>query len=123
MNLSKIGRLLFPSKKPGKTGSKYNQSPSPQDVFKAGLPVKKYQGMKVEWHLTIQTMHSEISRTEVLVLTSYEKQPGNIWLTVDVEKYPDIYYCGSGSKVTVKGEIGNVQGNDIYVKNCELDLK
>ncbi len=123
MNLSKIGRLLLPAKKPAEKESKYSQSPSPEDLLKAGLPVKKYQGMKVEWHLTIQTMHSEISRTEVLVLTSYEKQPGNIWLTVDVEKYPDIYYCGSGSKVTVKGEISNVQGNDIYVKNCELDLK
>ncbi len=123
MNLSKIGRLLFPSKQSTNAEAKYSQSPSPEEVFKSGLPVKKFQGMKVEWPLTIQTMHSEISHTEVLVLASYEKQPGNIWLTVDVEKYPDIYYCGSGSKVTVKGEISIVQGNDIYVKNCELDLK
>ncbi len=123
MSLSKIGRLLFPAKKPAKNRPKYSQSPSPEDVFKSGQRMKKYQGIKVEWHLTIQTMHSEISRTEVLVLTSYEKQPGNIWLTVDVEKYPDIYYYGSGSKIIVKGEIGSVQGNDIYVKNCELDLK
>ncbi len=120
MNLSKIGRLLFPSKKPADAEPKYSQSPNPEEMFKSGLPEKTYQGMKVEWDLTVQNMHGEINRNEILVLTSYQKHPGNIWLTIDTEKYPDIYYCASGSKIIMRGEVTSVQGNDIYIKNCQI---
>jgi len=122
MNLSKIGRFLFPSKQHKDPKPKYSQSPSPEEMIKSGLSGKSYRGVKVEWNLTVRNMLDEISRNEILVLTSFEKQPGNIWLTVDVESFPDIFYCAPGSKIAMKGEITTIQGDDIYVKNCQLEL-
>ncbi len=121
MNLASIGRSLFVSKQPEKKEPKYSASPSPEDMLRARLPEKSYQGLKVAWNLTFEHLHCEISHDEVLALTTDKQQLGKIWITVDGKKYPDIYYCLPGNRVIVKGEITSIQGEDIYLKDCQLE--
>ncbi len=121
MKLSKIGRLFSASKSSPDPQQKHKHSPDPEEMIKSSRLGKSYKGRKVAWNLTVRNMHGEISRNEVLVLTSFEGQPGNIWITVNVDQFPGIYYYAPGSKIAVKGDISGVEGNDIYVDNCQLE--
>src|SRR6266508_5120160 len=109
MNLSKIGRLLFGSKKSKHPDAKYSQSP--EEMIKSGLLKKSYKGLKVAWNLTIRNMNSEINQNDILVLTTYKQEPVNIWLILNAKEYPGIFYFAPGVVIAVKGEISSIQGN------------
>jgi len=119
MNLSWI--LPFPIKQDTqKQKPKYYRFPGPDEIIESDRPKKRFQGLRVAWKLTIQSVHAQISQTEIMLLASFEDRPGNIWLTVDTAQFPDVFYYSSGSSILVKGEIDSVVGQDITLKNCRV---
>jgi len=120
MNLTKFIPFAFPSNQRVKSEPKYSPLPSPAEMFTSQLPEKSHQGRKVAWDLSIRSMHGEVSRSQLIVLTTVENSTGNIWITVDTNQFPDIYYCSSGTNIRVKGEVSLVKGEDIYLNNCQI---
>jgi hypothetical protein len=102
--------------------TEYSPNPSPAEILKPRFTVKNYQGLKVAWKVNIRNIHAEISQNEIMVLTSFENTPGKIYIIVDVDKFPKILRCPSGREITVKGEIGSVQEQDINLKNCLIEF-
>ncbi len=120
MNRSKNRFLPFPFNKNANKAPKYSPSPSPEEVLKSRPPKKGYEGLKVAWTLIVRDMHAGLNRNDIVVLASFEDKPGDIWLTVDTDRFPNILYCPAGSQIKVKGEITAVKGEDIYLGNCQL---
>jgi len=121
MNQPKIGtNPLNPNDQAANGDSEYSPTPTPVDIFKPRYPAKNYQGVKVAWTLILKNIHANISQNEILVLTSFEDRPGNVWIVVDVDRFPKILSCRSGRSFIVKGEIASVQGQDINLKDCQL---
>lgn len=125
MNLPLVSRLFsFAGKLSGAAlETAYSEKPGPDEILRSNLPPQRSQGLKVAWNLTFQYIHYQISRNEILILASYKNQVEKIWLIVDVNIYPQIYYCAPRSSVGVKGEIQMIQGGEIYLKDCLLDFK
>jgi hypothetical protein len=98
----------------------YSPSPTPEEILKSGMPGKSFQGLLVAWDLTVRNIAGEISRHEILMLTSFERIPGSIWLVVDISKFPDILHCPAGKRISVKGEITSVKDQDINLKDCQI---
>jgi len=122
MNLPKIGKFLFPAKHPKDGKKKQKASLSPENLLKSELPEKTYHGMKMDWDLIVRNMHSEIDPNEIQVLTSFGDIPANIWINVNISQFPEILQCFSGRRIRVKGEVGKIHGQDIYLNNCQVEI-
>ncbi len=98
----------------------YSASPAPEEMLAAELPGKTYQGWRVNWDLTIRSMHSEISPHEIVILARYKRSSASIWVTAPEQSLAEVLQHGSGSLLQVKGEVKAIQGNNIYLGDCQL---
>jgi hypothetical protein len=100
----------------------YSTQPDPGEILQAHLPDQKYRGLLVDWNLTIQSMYSDFDPDVIVVLTSFGKSSASIWISVKGKTNPEIYDHGSGSQVNVKAMINTIQGENIYLDNCQLQF-
>jgi hypothetical protein len=121
MNLSRLSQFFFASKPVAESTPAYNANPAPADIIELGAQARAFQGIKISWTLSVRFLTTEFSQHEVMVLTTYADQPVDIWVTLDIKTYPDIFYIPTGEEITVKGEISGIQGKEIYLKNCSLE--
>jgi hypothetical protein len=98
----------------------YLSTPDPEEILSAHLPGQKYQGLLVDWNLTIQSMYTDFDPSVIVVLTSFGESTASIWLSVKGDANPEIYDYGSGSQVNVRGMVNTIQGKNIYLENCQL---
>ncbi len=100
--------------------SEYNTVPTPPEILQSVLPAEKFLGLKISWDVIMSDTLFELNRDEIVVLTTYEKKPVKVWLTVNVIEHPEVLRFSSGRVVTVKGEIQKVQGDSIHLEHCLL---
>ena len=122
MDLPSIGQRLFGPKKLKDNKGKFATSSDPEEVTKLFVGRKKNAVETVAWELMLQAMYTGISPNEILLRTSYAAFPQNIWLTLKLKDYPQILNCSSGNMLKVEGQIQTIQGEDIYLENCQVEF-
>lgn len=115
-----IGKLFSRLDKQGNKDGIYNTSPTPGDILRAELPVRKLVGLRVRWDLTLVNMMNDINPDELLVVASSGATGASIWIPLDLKRYPQVLRLSSRSPISVQGQIKNVQGKNIYLENCAL---
>lgn len=120
MDLPSIGKRILGSITPktNKTIAITGGS-SPEEITKWYSSGEKHAVKKVTWELTVHAMYSDINPQEILVRTTCGGYSQNVWVPLKLSAYPEILNAPAGTRMRVQGQIRLVQGEDIYLQDCQ----
>lgn len=122
MDLPSIGQRLFGNRKLNDNKEKSLGIQDLNAITKSFKDGRRHGAQKVIWQVDLRAIYTDINPREVLLRTSYGAFPQNVWVTVRLNDYPEIYTCAAGTMIKVSGQIQSIQGEDIYLENCQLEF-
>jgi hypothetical protein len=99
----------------------YHPQPDPDSMARDRANARQYAGRLVDWDLCIENMDEGLDSQNILVLTFFGRGSTKVWLTVQIQDNPDIFDCGAGSQVRVKGKIKAIRDGAIYLEDCLIE--
>jgi hypothetical protein len=109
----------------------YRETPDPKEIMNSyndAAPFQRvsvgqsYIGIRVRWNVTFHTLHPLANdQFQVMMLNSGSSYPW-IYCTIVIADYPELKVLRVGHKMQVSGEIYNVRGNEIFLKESTLRI-
>ena len=122
MDLPSIGKRLLSSITPKANKGNPTGGNSPVEITKWFAEGQKHAVKQVTWELIVHAMYSDINPREILVRTTCEDYPQDIWVPLNLSAYPEILNSPSGTRLRVHGKIHLVKGEDIYLEDCQIEF-
>ena len=122
MDLPGIGRRILGLLAPKANEEEPGGGNNPDEISQWFAERHKHAVKRVNWILTVHAMYSDINSREILVRTTYGDYPQDIWVPLDLSIYPGILQKSEGTRLRVQGLVHQVQGKDVYLKDCLVEF-